>query len=76
MTQIVSGVLKHNRVRPSGPRPIGGAPVVGRAQPHAAARIVQQEAGHAVVEVTCACGSVIRLRCAFESAPPAATAAP
>ena len=76
MSQIASGVLKHSRIRPAEPKPIGGAPPGGRAKPQAAARIVQQDAGQAVVEITCACGSVIRLRCAWDGGQDAGPATP
>ena len=76
MSQIASGVLKHNRVRPGRPKPLGAGSAVGSSRPRAAARIVEQDAASALVEITCACGSVIRLRCALADPPSGAPAAP
>ncbi len=64
MTQRLRGVLKASRTRPAGRREIGAAPPtpVG---PSASARIVHRDDGQAVVEITCGCGQVTRLRCTW-----------
>jgi hypothetical protein len=59
MSQTMTGVLKGSQVRLAGRRPAGGAACQG-----VTARIVEQSADQAVIEVLCTCGNVIRLRCA------------
>ena len=70
MSQTMTGVLKGSQVRLAGPRPAGQAAAAGGGSAGGAgcqgvtARIVEQSADQAVVEVLCTCGNVIRLRCA------------
>jgi hypothetical protein len=63
----MTGVLKGSQVRLAGPRPAGEVAAAAAAKAGCqgvTARIVEQSADQAVVEVLCTCGNVIRLRCA------------
>ena len=62
MSQSGSAVLKNNRVKVGGPRPLGtGSPSAGSpARP--GARIVSQDADGATIEVTCGCGRALLLK--------------
>jgi hypothetical protein len=87
MSRTEHRILKASQVRPGRPLEIGcPAPAQRRcgADPGAAlaapsARIVQESDGLAVIEVTCGCGSTIRLHCRYAAEPagqaPAALAA-
>jgi hypothetical protein len=79
MSQTMTGVLKGSQVRLTGRRPVGEPAAASGAAGAAAcqgvtARIVEQSADQAVVEVLCTCGNVIRLRCAC-AAPDASASA-
>jgi len=67
MTQMQSmgSVLKGSQVRPGPPRPLGAPPGTGGPPPGpaASARIIDQDAGTALIEVVCPCGNRIRLEC-------------
>lgn len=59
-------VIKHGRMRSGEPRRLDACaqPADGADTPHTArARIVRQDAQHAVLEVLCACGERIYLQC-------------
>ena len=66
------GIVKKNQVRrveasasdANGP----AAPADGAARHQA--RIIEQNDDHAVVEITCACGTTMRLRCDYAAAAP------
>lgn len=75
MPQVVSGVVKGARVRLAEPRKLNGLPPeqAGRRLPPVTARIVEQTSDRAVVEVVCACGTVIHLCCDHEGPPAADT---
>jgi hypothetical protein len=69
MSQAITGILKGSQVRLAGRRPAGEPATAsghagGAACQGVTARIVEQSADQAVVEVLCTCGNVIRLRCA------------
>ncbi|HUS92495.1 MAG TPA: hypothetical protein VM695_11630 [Phycisphaerae bacterium] len=74
MSQTVRGVLKRTHVRLAGPKAIG-APAPATA-PDVSARVVRRGPGDAVVEVTCACGTVIHLRCLYDAGAPGQPLAP
>ena len=69
MTQAMSGVLKGSRIRQTPPKPLGpaGFPAGGGQDSGAAARIIEQAGGQAVVEIVCDCGKVIHLRCTYDA---------
>ncbi len=63
------GVLKKHEVRMvSGPRAAATAEAPTRAAGGPQARIVQQNDTEAIVEITCACGTKTRIRCAYAKA--------
>jgi len=65
MPAPATGVIKKHRVRQApagGASPVGGNPAAAPAQ----ARLVQKEDDHAVLEVCCPCGNVIRVECRWE----------
>jgi len=69
MPANAAAVIKKHRVREVPPDPAAGAPAArgGRApagQPQV--RLDHQDADHAVLEVRCPCGNVIRVECRWE----------
>ena len=72
MPQAVSGVVKGARVRLAEPKRLNGLPTgpAARCLP-VTARIIDQTADQAVVEVVCVCGAVIHLSCRHEDGPTA-----
>lgn len=69
MPANAAGVIKKHRVREVPPDPAAGATAGrgGRAQAgRAQARLAHQDADHAVLEVCCTCGNVIRVECRWE----------
>ncbi|HUT02205.1 MAG TPA: hypothetical protein VM031_07110 [Phycisphaerae bacterium] len=74
MAPAVTGVLKGSRIRLAEPRKLDGpvSQIPPERHPPVTARIIEQAANGAVVEVTCACGAVIHLRCDTEGGPAAA----
>ena len=69
MDEGIRGVLKKDMVRMASPR--GGAAPAG-GQP--TAQLLEQDASHAVIQVTCPCGSTIRINCDYEARPDQAAA--
>ena len=68
MSEGMRAVLKKDMVRMSAP---GGGAAAPGGQP--AAQILEQDASHAVIQVTCSCGSTIRINCEHEAGPDKAT---
>ena len=69
MDQRISGVIKSQAVRLGGTCQLGPAEAPRAAPAQAspgAARIIRQDAGLAVIEVVCACGSRIELHCRYQ----------
>ena len=64
MSEGMRAVLKKDMVRMSAP---GGGAAAPGGQP--AAQILEQDASHAVIQVTCSCGSTIRINCEHEADP-------
>lgn len=64
MDEAIRGVLKKNVVRMTAP---GGAAAPADGQP--TAQLLEQDASHAVIQVTCSCGSTIRINCDYEARP-------
>ena len=64
MSEGMTAVLKKDMVRMSAP---GGGAAAPGGQP--AAQILEQDASHAVIQVTCSCGSTIRINCEHEAGP-------
>jgi len=60
MAQVVTGVLKKDRIRAGQPCAIGAAATQSGAAPGAAGcpmvRVIEQHADHAILEVRCTCG--------------------
>ena len=64
MSEGMRAVLKKDMVRMSAP---GGGAAAPGGQP--TAQILEQDASHAVIQVTCSCGSTIRINCDYEARP-------
>ena len=64
MSEGVTTVLKKDMVRMSAAGGGAGAPGGGPT-----AQVVEQDASHAVIQVTCSCGSTIRINCNHEASP-------
>lgn len=64
MSEGTRAVLKKNIVRMSAAG--GGAGGPG-GQP--TAQVIEQDASHAVIQVTCSCGTTIRINCEHEAGP-------
>lgn len=72
MPANADGVIKKHRVRQVPPEPAAGAsPAGGGPAPAGGSqvRLVHREADHAVLEVCCPCGNVIRVQCRWETPP-------
>lgn len=71
MAAMASGILKSPDVRMAGPRKIGPRPgrAAGPGERPATARIVEQAAGRAVIEITCPCGRTTLLQCRYDEPP-------
>lgn len=67
MQQAATRVLKKDQISLGGTRRVGdgGDAPAGGMVAGGTARIVQQDAGGAIVEITCRCGETIRLRCSY-----------
>jgi len=64
MPANAAGVIKKHRVREVPPDPAAGAPAAGGGR--AQVRLAHQDTDHAVLEVCCTCGNVIRVECRWE----------
>ena len=68
---MTSNILKSKSVKLGGVHRIGKdvskTPVVENINAQAQAKIVSQNSGITIVEVTCPCGEIIQLRCVYPS---------
>jgi hypothetical protein len=77
MGEPITGVLKRENVRLNGPCRVGpNQASAARAAParQPQARIVEQHADHAILEIRCPCGAVTLLRCEWAAGPAAGPA--
>ncbi len=63
MTQATAGIVKKTMVRPAGSRSLGAPPRAAPTRAASRARIVELNDEAAIVEITCACGNRMLLRC-------------
>ena len=68
MSESMRVVLKKDMVRMSAAGGGAGAPGGGPT-----AQILEQDASHAVIQVTCSCGGTIRINCEHQATPAEAT---
>jgi len=66
MSEGMRAVLKKDMVRMSA---AGGGAAAPGGEPKPTAQILEQDASHAVIQVTCSCGSTIRINCEHEAGP-------
>ena len=71
MAQVVTGVLKKDRIRAGQPCAIGAAATQPGAAPGAAGcpmvRVIEQHADHAILEVRCTCGRGTHIECRWNA---------
>ncbi|MCP4376522.1 MAG: hypothetical protein GY794_10170 [bacterium] len=71
MSALDGRILKRSKVAMSGPRRlnVSGSAAGGSSSVPVQGRIIEQNADGAVVEVTCGCGNVFQLHCAYAPVP-------